>query len=91
MPKLPPGLSDAPRNGSDRIGPTHADRATAGMADLLVMCERISRIEAEQADVIASPASVVRFPNAMIESLLAFAGKLLVLKRVYEARDDRRS
>ena len=90
MPKLPPGLPDAPRYGSDRIGPTHADRA-AGIADLLHMCERISRIEAEQADVIASPASVVRFPNAMIESLLAFAGKLLVLKRVYEARDDRRS
>ena len=50
MPKLPPGLPDAPRYGSDRIGPTHADRA-AGMADLLHMCERISRIEAEQAGI----------------------------------------
>ena len=90
MPKLPPGLPDAPRYGSDRIGPTHADRA-AGIADLLHMCERISRIEAEQAGITASPASVVKFLDATIESLLGFAGKLLALKRLYEARDDRRS
>ena len=61
------------------------------MADLLHMCERISRIEAEQAGITASPASVVKFLDATIESLLGFAGKLLALKRLYEARDDRRS
>jgi hypothetical protein len=77
------------RNGSDRIGPIHADRATAaGMADLLAMCERISRMEAAQAGVTAKPADVVKFLDATIESLLGFAGKLLVLKRIYEGRCD---
>jgi hypothetical protein len=62
-------MSDAPRNGSDRA-----------TADLLVMCERISRMEAEQAGTTAKPADVVKFLDATIESLLSFAGKLLVLK-----------
>jgi hypothetical protein len=50
------------------------------------MCERISRIEAEQAGITASPASVVKFLDATIEGLLGFAGKLLALKRIYESR-----
>jgi hypothetical protein len=82
-------MPDAPRNGSN---PSAADRATAaGMADLLAMVEKISRMEAEQAGITASSASIVKFLDATIESLLSFAGKLLVLKRLYEVRDDRRS
>jgi hypothetical protein len=66
-------MPDAPRNGSDRA-----------TADLFAMCERIGRMEAAQAGVTAKPADVVKFLDATIESLLAFAGKLLALKRIYE-------
>jgi hypothetical protein len=79
-------MTDTPRNGSDRIERSAPERAiAAGMADLFAMVEKISRMEAEQAGITASPASVVKFLDATIESLLAFAGKLLVLKRIYES------
>jgi hypothetical protein len=61
--------------------------AAAG-TDLLVMCAKISRLEAEQAGVTAKPADVVKFLDATIESLLGFAAKLVVLKRIYESRCD---
>jgi hypothetical protein len=77
------------RNGSDPIEPTAAERVTAaGMADLLAMCSKISRLEAAQAGITAKPADVVKFLDATIESLLSFAGKLLVLKRIYESRSN---
>jgi hypothetical protein len=71
---------DRPGNGSDRPSPS--------AADLLAMCARISALEAEQAGVTASPADVVKFLDATIESLLSFAAKLVVLKRIYEGRCD---
>jgi hypothetical protein len=50
-------MPDDTCNGSDRIEPAAAERATAtGMADLLAMVEKISRLEAAQAGVTASPA-----------------------------------
>jgi hypothetical protein len=58
------------------------------MADLLAMCERISRMEAAEHGALADSTATVRYLDRLIESLLGCAARLRALRNRYEAAGD---